>query len=110
MAQLFPSSLQRLVREVVPVSGGLGMLVTRGSPLLAAHGGRCSACRSLAPVRKDDPRMARLLDEHPLLDRWPRWRIAETKEQGDINIAKLPQLVDVPVQPGRELTLELRRK
>ena len=41
-------------------------------------GGRCSACRSLAPVRKDDPRMARLLDEYPKLDSWPRWRIAET--------------------------------
>ena len=42
-------------------------------------GGRCSACRSLVAVRKDDPRMARLLDEYPKLDRWPRWRISETE-------------------------------
>ena len=41
-------------------------------------GGRCLACRNLAPIRKDEPRMARLLDEYPKLDGWPRWRIAET--------------------------------
>lgn len=45
----------------------------------ALKGSRCSACRSLAPIRKDDPRMARLLDEYPKLDSWPRWRIAETE-------------------------------
>jgi len=44
------------------------------------QGGRCSVCRSLAPVRKDDPRIARLLDEYPQLDRWPRWRISETEQ------------------------------
>jgi hypothetical protein len=43
-------------------------------------GGRCSACRSLAAVRKDDPRMARLLDEYPKLDRWPKWRICEADQ------------------------------
>ena len=40
--------------------------------------GQCSACRSLKSVRKADPRMARLLDEHPPLDRWRNWRMAET--------------------------------
>ena len=44
----------------------------------AVKGGRCSACRSLSAVRKDDPRMARLLDEYPKLDRWSSWKIAET--------------------------------
>ncbi len=39
---------------------------------------QCSACRSLAKVSKDDPRMARLLGEYPKLDRWPRWKLAET--------------------------------
>ena len=41
---------------------------------------RCAACRSLRAVSKADPRMARLLDEHPELDRWRWWRIAETRE------------------------------
>ncbi len=45
----------------------------------ALKGGRCSACRSLAPIRKDDPRMARLLDFYPHLDRWSRWKLAETQ-------------------------------
>ena len=40
--------------------------------------GICSACRNVAPVRKDDPRMARVLSEYPRLDRWRKWRIAET--------------------------------
>jgi hypothetical protein len=39
---------------------------------------QCNACRSLAKVRKDDPRMARLLGEYPKLDRWPRWKLADT--------------------------------
>ncbi|MDZ7620143.1 MAG: hypothetical protein U1E05_24340 [Patescibacteria group bacterium] len=42
--------------------------------------GVCFACRSLQKVRKADPRLARLLDEHPVLDRWRHWRIAETAE------------------------------
>mgnify|MGYP001764805059 CR=1 FL=1 len=29
-------------------------------------------------VSKSDPRMARVLDEHPRLDRWRTWRLAET--------------------------------
>ncbi|MEO8497981.1 MAG: hypothetical protein ABI614_23180, partial [Planctomycetota bacterium] len=39
---------------------------------------QCTACRSLAKVSKDDPRMARLLGEYPELDHWPRWKLAET--------------------------------
>lgn len=42
--------------------------------------GVCAACRDLHKVRKADPRLARLLDEHPILDRWAHWRIAETAE------------------------------
>lgn len=41
--------------------------------------GVCSACRSLQPISKADPRMARLLAEYPTLDRWHRWQLAETK-------------------------------
>ncbi|MCA9268007.1 MAG: hypothetical protein KDA41_06030 [Planctomycetales bacterium] len=44
------------------------------------EGQRCAACRNLAPVRKDDPRMARLLDEYPRLDRWPRWKLSEAPQ------------------------------
>jgi hypothetical protein len=38
----------------------------------------CQACRRMKTVKKADPRMARLLHEHPALDRWRRWRISET--------------------------------
>lgn len=44
----------------------------------AVRGGKCAACRSLKSVAKADPRMARLLDERPGLDRWNRWKISET--------------------------------
>lgn len=44
----------------------------------ACEAKQCSACRSLAKVSKDDPRMARLLGEYPKLDHWPRWQLAET--------------------------------
>ena len=39
---------------------------------------QCLACRRLKAVKKADPRMARVLHEHPALDRWRRWRISET--------------------------------
>ncbi len=44
----------------------------------AVSGGRCRACRSLQGVARDDPRLARILGEYPKLDRWSRWRLAET--------------------------------
>jgi len=47
------------------------------SPKLAHHR-RCQACRQLHPVSKADPRMARVLDEHPKLDRFGHWRMTET--------------------------------
>ena len=40
--------------------------------------GRCAACRGLAPVTLADPRLVRVLDEHPGLDRWRGWRMSET--------------------------------
>lgn len=43
----------------------------------AVQGGRCEACRHGERVSKSDPRLARILDEHPLLDRWRRWRLSE---------------------------------
>ena len=44
----------------------------------AIHEGRCEACANLERVSKADPRLARVLDEHPLLDRWRRWSLSET--------------------------------
>ncbi|HJN11782.1 MAG: hypothetical protein QGH33_10325 [Pirellulaceae bacterium] len=38
----------------------------------------CEACRTMIPIRKDDPRMARVLGEYPRLDRWTKWQIGET--------------------------------
>jgi hypothetical protein len=39
---------------------------------------QCQACRRMKSIKKADPRMARLLHEHPALDRWRRWRMGET--------------------------------
>ena len=47
------------------------------SPRVIKHRA-CVACRSLRSVRKEDPRMARLLDEYPALDGWRRWKMYET--------------------------------
>jgi hypothetical protein len=41
--------------------------------------GACGACRSLAKVTKDDPRLVWIFGEHPGLDRWKQWRLAETQ-------------------------------
>lgn len=48
------------------------------SPAAIRHG-RCSACHALCAVGKSDPRVVRLLGEHPELDRWRWWRMAETR-------------------------------
>jgi hypothetical protein len=72
--------------EACPVSGRralkthlvrCGMCRQRVSPAVLERG-VCMACRSLKRVNKADPRMARVLHEHPTLDRWRRWRLAET--------------------------------
>lgn len=72
--------------EVCPVTGqrAFGALMAtcptcrqRVSPG-ALSGGECLACRNLQEVASSDPRLARLLFEHPQLDRWRHWRMAET--------------------------------
>jgi hypothetical protein len=55
-----------------------GMCRQQVSPT-AVRGGRCSACRHPKSLSKADPRLARVLDEHPGLDSWGRWRISETE-------------------------------
>jgi len=39
----------------------------------------CGACRGLVRVKKDDPRIVWICGEHPGLDRWSTWRLAETQ-------------------------------
>lgn len=46
----------------------------------AVQGRQCAACRQLRPVDQADPRVARLLDKHPPLARWQKWRLSETAE------------------------------
>ena len=41
--------------------------------------GRCAACRALETTTKADPRVARVLDAYPRLDRWRSWKVAETE-------------------------------
>jgi hypothetical protein len=41
-------------------------------------GNQCDACAAIARASKSDPRMCLVLGEHPGLDRWRRWRMAET--------------------------------
>ena len=51
--------------------------------------GRCGACRNRREVSKDDPRMARVLGEHPPLDRWRGWKMAETANAYNLTAAGL---------------------
>lgn len=44
----------------------------------AIEGGCCRTCRTLQPIDRDDPRIARLLHEHPQFDRWRHWEWGET--------------------------------
>ena len=39
---------------------------------------RCSHCRSLENISKDDPLMARILDTYPRFDAWSSWKLAES--------------------------------
>jgi hypothetical protein len=40
--------------------------------------GRCKACRELKDVRREQPRIARLIIQYPKLDGWNKWQISET--------------------------------
>lgn len=42
--------------------------------------GACTACRQLAKIKKDDPRLVWILGEHAGLDRWNHWQLSETKD------------------------------
>lgn len=69
-----PISGRRLLRSQMVQCG---MCHQRTSPAVIERN-QCLACRRLKRVSKADPRMARVLHEHPTLDRWRHWRIGET--------------------------------
>jgi len=74
LAEACPISGRRLLRtEMVQCAS----CHQRVSPQVVERN-LCLACRRLKSVKKADPRMARLLHEHPALDRWRRWRMNET--------------------------------
>lgn len=76
LAAVCPVTGQQVLRRLGVACSMCGQQV---SPA-AIDKGRCAACRGLRAVDKADPRMARLLAEHPELDRWRWWRAAETRE------------------------------
>ena len=74
LAEACPISGRRLLRTEMVQCGSCRQRV---SPQVVERN-QCQACRRLKAVKKADPRMARLLHEHPALDRWRRWRMSET--------------------------------
>ncbi len=58
----------------------------------------CGACRQMGKIAKDDPRLVWILGEHLGLDRWKRWRLAETQNvyitQADGIMKRLLAVVD----------------
>jgi len=69
-----PVSEQRVLAESLVACSSCNQAVAS----FVLIGGRCTACRSLAAVGPDDPRMARILSEHPEWERWRHWRLSET--------------------------------
>jgi hypothetical protein len=74
LTETCPVSNRRVLRTIMVECG---MCRQRVSPAVVERN-LCQACRKLRRVHKADPRMARLLHEHPNLDRWRHWRLAET--------------------------------
>lgn len=77
----------------------------RVSPLAIARG-RCLTCRSTKSVSKDEPRVVRVLEEFPGLDRWRSWQIAESAKVYVLVATGLVRRLVVVVDHE---TLELRR-
>ncbi|MCC7083884.1 MAG: hypothetical protein IT427_02625 [Pirellulales bacterium] len=69
-------------------------------------GSRCDACAAIAPIKKCDPRMCLVLGEHPGLDHWRRWRLAETPQSYVLEGRSLMQRLLVVVD---QQSLEVRR-
>lgn len=75
-----------------------------GAPSL--EGGECLACRTVAAISKDDPRVVWILGEHPSLDAWKRWRMSETE---DVYIIRLASVLKSLLLVVEKDTLAVRR-
>jgi len=69
-----PVTAQRVLRSALVACSVCQQEV---SPNCVSNG-CCQACRTLKTIGRNDPRLARALGEYTKLDRWSRWRIAET--------------------------------
>jgi hypothetical protein len=69
-----PVTAQRVLQSALVVCS---MCRQKVSPDCVANT-LCRACRTMNPISRDDPRMARVLGEYAKLDHWSRWQIAET--------------------------------
>ena len=69
-----PVTGETVLRDELVACGTCGQEVAPG----AMRGANCEACDRLEPVNKADPRLARVLDVHPVLDRWRHWRLSES--------------------------------
>jgi hypothetical protein len=74
LIEVCPVSSRRLLRARMVACA---LCHQRVSPAVVERG-ICLTCRRLKRVDKAEPRMARVLHEHPPLDRWRHWRIGET--------------------------------
>jgi hypothetical protein len=74
LTELCPATERPVLAEKMTVCPKCDLRV---SPQAIVETG-CVACNKLASIRKSDPRMCLVLGEHPGLDRWRRWRLAET--------------------------------
>ena len=84
--ELCPVSGKYALVEQFSACSVCGQRVCKG----ALSDGTCSACRELSRTKKDDPRLVWILGEHPGLDRWSRWRLAET---ADVYIAQAERVI-----------------
>jgi len=74
LAARCPVSGERVLESELAECGMCRQLV---SPL-AIEKDRCTACRRLSTVRRDDSRLQKLLDRYPKLRAWQWYRLAET--------------------------------
>jgi hypothetical protein len=70
------------------------------------EGSLCEACRTLKSTPKDDPRLVWILSEHKGLDRWSRWKLAETEQ---VYIAEAAGLLNRLLVVVEKASLEVRR-
>ncbi len=102
LAEPCPITSEPVLRQHMVVCSICGMSV---SPT-AIQEDRCQACATVVAVKKSDPRMCLVLSEHPGLDRWRRWRLAETPQAYVLEARSLTQRLLAVVD---KQSLEVRR-